>query len=66
MPSVEAFFDEAASALKPGGLLFLAEPSGHVEPEAFQKEIEAARVSGLEEMSRPTVRRSLAAVLRKS
>ena len=66
MPSVEAFFGEAAATLKPGGTLFLAEPSGHVKPEAFQRELEAARLCGLREASRPKVRRSSAAVLKKA
>ena len=46
MPSAEAFFGEAADALKPGGLLFFAEPSGHVKGEGFQRELEAARERG--------------------
>jgi len=65
MPSADAFFLQASAALKPAGLLLLAEPAGHVKPEGFQKELEAARAAGLKEMSRPAIRRSLAAVLRK-
>lgn len=64
-PSVERFFSEAAAALKPGAVLFFAEPSGHVNREKFQSEIDAARKAGLELTSEPTVRRSHAAVLRK-
>jgi ubiquinone/menaquinone biosynthesis C-methylase UbiE len=66
LPSVETFFREAAAALKPGGLLFLAEPSGHVNQEGFQMEIDAARQAGLFVVDRPTVRRSLAVVLCKA
>ena len=66
MPSAEAFFREAASALKPGCLLFFAEPSGHVKPESFQKDLDAARQAGLETVSQPAVRRSHAAVLRNA
>lgn len=65
-PSAEAFFREAAAVLKPGGAVFFAEPSGHVKPAAFEKEIEAARLAGLEVESRPHVRRSYAAVLRRA
>lgn len=65
MPSAEAFFGEAADALKPGGLLFFAEPSGHVKGEGFQRELEAARAAGLEEVGRPAVRGGPAAVLRR-
>ena len=66
MPSAGAFFGEAAAALKPGGLLFFAEPSGHVTQESFQKELHAARQAGMESVSQPAVRRSHAAILRKA
>ena len=65
MPSEERFFSEAADALKPGGLLLLAEPVGHVKPVKFQHELEAAQAAGFEVVDRPTIRRSLAAVLRR-
>jgi len=64
-PSAEAFFREVSAALKPGGVAFFAEPSGHVKQAAFEKEIEAARQAGLEVEGHPRVRRSHAAVLRK-
>jgi 2-polyprenyl-3-methyl-5-hydroxy-6-metoxy-1,4-benzoquinol methylase len=64
-PSAEAFFRQAAAALKPGGVVFFAEPSGHVKQAAFEKELEAARQAGLEIVARLCVRRSHAAVLRK-
>ena len=66
MPSAGAFFNEAAIALKPGGLLFFAEPFGHVAQESFQKELHAARQAGMESVSQPAVRRSHAAILRKA
>ena len=65
MPSADKFFREVAGALKSGGVLFFAEPSGHVKPEKFQQEFEAARAAGLETLDRPAVRRSHAVVLRK-
>lgn len=66
MPSAKQFFLEAAAALKPGGLMLLAEPSGHIKPDAFAAELEAAHAAGLEVVKRPQVRRSLAAVLSKA
>jgi cyclopropane fatty-acyl-phospholipid synthase-like methyltransferase len=66
MPSVEGFFGQAAMALKPGGLLLLAEQSGHVKPDAFARELETARRAGLEWSGVLQVKRSLAAVLRKN
>jgi ubiquinone/menaquinone biosynthesis C-methylase UbiE len=65
-PSAEAFFRQAAAALKPGGAVFFAEPSGHVKQAGFESELEAARHAGLEIVARPCVRRSHAAVLRKA
>jgi ubiquinone/menaquinone biosynthesis C-methylase UbiE len=66
MPSIEVFFSEVADALKPGGLLLLAEPRGHVKPEAFERELTAAHAAGLEVEERPGIPLSQAAVLRKS
>ncbi len=65
VPSSEAFFRDVAATLKPGASLFLAEPAGHVRLEIFQQELAEARAAGLKAVSRPTIRRCLAAVLRK-
>ena len=65
MPSAGAFFREAAQAMKPGALLLLAEPSGHVEQAAFDAELAAAEQAGLQLTGRPVIRRSRAAVLMK-
>jgi SAM-dependent methyltransferase len=66
MPSAEMLFLEAADALKPGGALLLAEPKGHVKPDKFDQELAAARAAGLEVAERPAIRRSMAAILRKT
>ena len=65
LPSPEAFFVEAAEAMKAGALLLFAEPAGHVNAAKFQSEIKAALDAGLELTQQPAIRRSLAAVLRK-
>ena len=65
MPSTGVFFAEAAAALKPGGLLLLAEPAGHVKPEAFQMELDVAHAAGLAELGRPAIRKCLAALFKK-
>ncbi|HEV2132851.1 MAG TPA: methyltransferase domain-containing protein [Terracidiphilus sp.] len=65
MPSSAAFFLEAAAALRPGGLLLFAEPAGHVDRHAFAAELKDAQSAGLVEVSRPPIRRSIAAVLKK-
>ena len=66
LPSAEVFFAEAAAALKPGGVLLLAEPAGHVDAVQFEIELAAAHAAGLAVTARPAIRRSLAAVLRKN
>jgi ubiquinone/menaquinone biosynthesis C-methylase UbiE len=65
LPDTQSFFNEVALALKPRGLMFLAEPSGHVKPASFQAELEAARIAGLGVVSRLSVSRSQAAILEK-
>jgi ubiquinone/menaquinone biosynthesis C-methylase UbiE len=68
MPSAESFFSEAAQMLKPGGLLYFAEPRDHVKPEIFAAEIEAARAAGLKfkEVTRPHARRCHSVILEKA
>jgi hypothetical protein len=52
--------------MKPGATLLLAEPSGHVKKNAFEAELQDAAAAGLEVTSRPVIRRSQAALLKKS
>jgi len=65
LPSAAGFFREASAAMKTEAMLLLAEPAGHVKPETFQKELMAAHDAGLTVAARPSIRRSLAAVLTK-
>jgi tRNA A58 N-methylase Trm61 len=60
------FFAEAAQASKPGAQLLLAEPSGHVSQEKFDKELQEAAQAGFAVVERPTIRHSQAALLKKS
>jgi len=66
LPSPAVFFREAAAAMKTGALMLFAEPAGHVTPEKFQAEIEAACAAGLEVTAQPVIRRNHAAILRKN
>ena len=66
MPSADQFFSEAAATLKPGGLLLLGEPAGHVSSEEFESELDAAKRHGLYISGRPVVRGSHAAVLTRA
>jgi SAM-dependent methyltransferase len=65
LPSADAFFTEAADALRPGACLLLVEPAGHVKADKFQAELKAAAQAGLEVLDRPSVGRSHAALLKK-
>ena len=65
MPAAATFFREAADALKPGAHLLLAEPKGHVKLRAFEEELRAAADAGLDLETRPEIRASHAALLRK-
>jgi len=66
LPAADAFFAEAAAALKPGGTLLLAEPTGHVNADDFEAELRAAAQAGLEVADCPSLRRSRTALLKKS
>jgi ubiquinone/menaquinone biosynthesis C-methylase UbiE len=66
MPSAEKFFAETARTLRPGGTLLLAEPTGHVNAEQFAAELATAAQAGLTVADRPTIRRSLTALLAKT
>jgi ubiquinone/menaquinone biosynthesis C-methylase UbiE len=65
LPAPDRFFDEAARTLKPGGTLLLAEPRGHVRPEAFEQQLALAATAGLRGVERCAIRRSHAALLKK-
>jgi len=64
MPTASWFFGQAAEAMKPQGTLLLAEPAGHVKKGAFQAELDAAVTAGFTVVERPTVKRSIAALLK--
>jgi ubiquinone/menaquinone biosynthesis C-methylase UbiE len=65
-PSNDWFFGQVAEAMKPGAILLLVEPAGHVTDANFQAELESAKAAGFEVTERPSVRRSQAALLRKN
>ncbi len=65
VPNPAALFKDIHTALKPGGKLLFAEPSGHVSAEAFETSLNQAREAGLSLESRPSFWRSRGAVLRR-
>jgi SAM-dependent methyltransferase len=66
MPSAACFFAEVAAASKQAALLLLAEPAGHIGFEKFDSELSAAFQAGFALFDRPTIRRSRAALLKKT
>ncbi len=63
VPNAAALFQEIYRALKPGGRLLFVEPSGHVRADAFEASVRQAREAGFTVDTRPTMRRSHAALL---
>jgi len=66
LPAMETFFAELAQASKPGAGLLLAEPNGHVNAAQFEAELQAAANAGFGVVDRPAVRRSRAALLKRT
>lgn len=65
MPSADSFFGQVALASKPGAQVLLVEPAGHVKPDEFAAELQAAERAGFVLLDRPTIRRSHSAHLEK-
>jgi hypothetical protein len=66
LPSAALFFSEASRTMRSGADLLLAEPTGHVSDVEFSEQIKVAADSGLRVVDRPSIDRSIAALLRKS
>jgi ubiquinone/menaquinone biosynthesis C-methylase UbiE len=62
----DRFFREVQSALKPGGRVLFAEPSGHVSEPAFQESLSLAGRNGLRTIDSLKILHSRAAVLERS
>lgn len=65
-PDARRFFAEVAAASRPGASLLLAEPTGHVKTAEFDAELRAASEAGFRLAERPTIRRSQAALLKRT
>jgi len=65
LPDSGRFFAEASAAMKPGGRLLLAEPASHVPEREFEATLRAALEFGLHPETRPAIRWSRSAILRK-
>lgn len=65
-PPSKPFFAEAAQASKPDAQLLLVEPAGHINDQEFAAELQDAAEAGFSVAERPVIRRSHAALLRRS
>lgn len=65
LPDASAFFREMFAALKPGGSMLLAEPTGHVKPSAWGTTLQRARQAGFESHQALVIRNSHAELVRK-
>lgn len=65
VPDASAFFTEIYNALKPEGDLLMGEPKGHVSEKDFEVSVSVAQESGFKVVDRPSVARSLSALLKK-
>lgn len=65
LPDPRTFFSEVSAALKPGGRMLFAEPSGHVGEEDFLRSLALAQEAKLRVESRLLIRRSRSALLSK-
>ena len=65
MPAPGPFFSQAAAVSKPGALLLLVEPAGHVNAAEFDTELQAATAAGFTLLDHLSIRRSRGVVLRR-
>ena len=65
VPDKITFFSELYKALKAGGKLLVAEPSGHVSKQAFSKTMEIAQDKGFRVLEKPKIHNSISALLEK-
>jgi cyclopropane fatty-acyl-phospholipid synthase-like methyltransferase len=65
IPNQESLFRQIFQGMKGGAQILIAEPTGHVTSERFEKMLEITTRQGFEKVSTPTIRGSISAVLKK-
>lgn len=66
VPDQRGFLAQIHDTLRPGGLLLVSEPRGHVSPRAFERTLGMAESVGFERTNRPLRGRGHGAVLQKA
>jgi ubiquinone/menaquinone biosynthesis C-methylase UbiE len=64
VPDPDFLLDEIAVSLRPGGILLIAEPRGHVDETGFAELIRRAETHGFRNTASPDIRGSHAALLK--
>jgi ubiquinone/menaquinone biosynthesis C-methylase UbiE len=65
MPNIKLPLSEVYNALKPGGFLLIAEPTGHITEEKFKAESSIVEGCGFNIVHRPVIKRSYAVAVQK-
>lgn len=65
MPDQRHLFSQVHPTMKRGGLLFVAEPAGHVTEEAFKNTLSIASEIGFKFIQSPVIKKSHTAILEK-
>lgn len=65
VPDQARLFEEIHHAMRPGSLLLLSEPKGHVTEDEFRKTVETARSKGFTVESSLDIKRNRSVLLRK-
>lgn len=64
-PNLKDLLRQVYAGLKPGGVFYVMEPSGHITAQRFEDEVNAALTVGFIEVERPTLRRERCVVFTK-
>jgi predicted O-methyltransferase YrrM len=65
IPDQEKLFYQIYDCMKPGALLLISEPSGHVTLQSFDQMLKITKERGFSEVSRPIIKRGISVLLRK-
>ena len=65
VPDPAGLLSQIGDALVPGGRLLIAEPAGHVSPDAFEQTVELACEAGFRFVERPRIAKSHSALMAK-
>jgi ubiquinone/menaquinone biosynthesis C-methylase UbiE len=66
LPDQRHLFEQLYPAVKKGGLLLIAEPTGHVTEEAFKSTLSIAAEIGFKHVQSPVIKKSHTAILKKT